>query len=113
MFSMSMFDFSTPSDPTQNSTSNSGSPVNQSIISSNFWMYWVVTIPLTLLVLTIWKLWMGINRYREEKRDCKPLKTDRVMAYQEKVNESMEMNTPFYPGKESPGRMLWGSEKNV
>jgi hypothetical protein len=45
------------------------------------------------------------------KAGHEPLRTERVMAYQKKVNESMEMNTPFYPGKGSPGHLLWGAKR--
>jgi len=116
MFSMSMFDFSSPP------TSPQASP-STSIVSSNFWMYWAVTIPLTLFILTVWKFWMGINRARDKKGGNEPLRTERVTAYQKKVNESMEINTPFYPGKGSRGHfqaseshlghLLWGTEENV
>jgi hypothetical protein len=30
------------------------------IVSHRFWIYWVVTIPLTLLVLGIWGVWVSV-----------------------------------------------------
>lgn len=110
MFSMSMFDFSSPSTSSQASTST---PTSTAIVKSNFWMYWAVTIPLTLLILIIWKFWMGIHRNRDEKGVNDYLGTERVMAYRNKVNESMEINTPFYPGKGASGHLLLGMEENV
>jgi hypothetical protein len=80
------------------------------MVNSNFKWFWVVTIPLTLLVLSGYKIWMWRNRDKM-KAGHEPLRTERVMAYQKKVNESMEMNTPFYPGKGSPGHLLWGAKR--
>lgn len=59
---------------------------------------------------------MGMNRYKEDKGGSTSVQTQRVVDYQNKVNASMEMNTPFYPfppGKGIPGHLLWGREENV
>lgn len=76
-------------------------------------MYCGVTIALTLLVLLMWKFWMRGNRDQAAKDMNDPLRTERVMEYQKKVNESMDMNTPFYPGRGSLGHQLWGRDENV
>lgn len=104
MFSMSMFDFSQSASP-QSSTSTS-------VVKPNFWIYWAVTIPLTLLILALWKLWMGINRARNNVVVHEPL-TQRVKTYREKVDGEMEVNTPFYPGKGSPGSLLLGKGEDI
>jgi len=33
---------------------------NKKIVSSRFWVYWAVTVPLTLLVLVIWAIWVSV-----------------------------------------------------
>jgi hypothetical protein len=111
IFSMSMFDFSSPSNSSQTSapTTTSNSIVN----SKYFGIYWGITIPLTLLILLMWKLWMRRNKEKDTKTRNEPLRTERVMEYQRRVDESMDMNTPFYPGKGSLANMFWGMEKNI
>jgi hypothetical protein len=47
LFSMSMFSWSQASSDTSAS----------SIVSSRFWIYWVVTIPLTIFVIVCWRVW--------------------------------------------------------
>lgn len=105
-----MFNFSSPSSLPETSTSPSAS-IPTAIVSPDFWMYWAVTIPLTLVILTVWKFWMVRNKYKKGAK--KPLKTERVMQYQKKVKESLNTNTPFYPGKGSTRIQLWGNEENV
>ncbi|KAL9114442.1 MAG: hypothetical protein Q9227_001523 [Pyrenula ochraceoflavens] len=53
MFSISMFDWQHNADP--------------AVISSRFWIYWVITIPLTALTLVGWGVWWGIEIKRFEK----------------------------------------------
>lgn len=43
-FSMSMFDWQA-----------------ETVISSRFWIYWIITIPLTVIVLAVWTIWMKWN----------------------------------------------------
>jgi hypothetical protein len=43
---------------------------NPVIITSRFWLYWAVTIPLTIIVLAIWTcylLWISALQRKEEK----------------------------------------------
>ena len=37
-------------------------------ISPHFWIYWVVTIPITVLVLVVWAIWLRWNQKREQMR---------------------------------------------
>ncbi|KAH0547935.1 hypothetical protein GP486_008324 [Trichoglossum hirsutum] len=43
-------------------------------VSSSFWIYWVVTVPLTLVVLIIWRLWM--KRAEDYHGDSSRLESD-------------------------------------
>ena len=38
----------------------------ESIVTSRFWIYWAVTDPLTLTVLTIWLTWLHTHKGRED-----------------------------------------------
>jgi len=46
---MSMFSWSS----SDSSSSNSTDPM----VSTKFWIYWAVTIPLTLFVMFLWRIW--------------------------------------------------------
>jgi len=47
LFSMEMFNWQAPQ--------------GASVVSSRFWIYWAITVPLTLLVFSIWTVWIRIN----------------------------------------------------
>lgn len=36
---------------------SSGSDTNDSMVVSTFWIYWAVSVPLTLVVLVGWRVW--------------------------------------------------------
>ena len=38
-------------------------------VSSNFWLYWVVSVPTTLIVLLVWQIWLRRDRRLRMKRD--------------------------------------------
>ncbi|TVY82226.1 hypothetical protein LSUE1_G003163 [Lachnellula suecica] len=81
MFSMSMFDFTA-----------------SSIVTSNFWVFWAVTIPLTLTVLVAFKLWMSFKRSKSGK-DGEALKLGRMTPVGVMREANLALNTPFYPVK--------------
>jgi hypothetical protein len=83
MFSMSMFDFSS------SSTSSSV------LVSSNFWMFWVVTIPLTFAILIIWKVWMRIERRLASEDKSK--EEEEMEVWKGIPRAHPEGNSPFYP----------------
>ena len=33
--------------------------------TGNFWVYWATTIPVTILVLVIWRVWYVFNEWRQ------------------------------------------------
>lgn len=55
---MTMFDW-TPEQPDKPTT------------SGKIWIYWAVTIPLTALVFTVWRLWWKIDDTKYQKEACK------------------------------------------
>jgi hypothetical protein len=52
----------------------------QPAVSGKFWIYWVITIPVTMVIVGIWYVW-------EKKRDARYDKEDRDL---EKGSEDME-----------------------
>jgi hypothetical protein len=38
----------------------------QSVVASRFWMYWAVTIPLTVFVLVVWLSWLSTHNHSEK-----------------------------------------------
>lgn len=69
LFSMSMFDWQYQSE------SGDGS-----ILSDRFWIYWVVSIPLTMMTLVGWAIWWKVEMARYQK------------AFAEAMNESATDN---------------------
>jgi hypothetical protein len=53
LFSISMFNWqaSSPND----SSINTGS--GEKVVATNFWIYWVVSVPVTLAVMVGWRIW--------------------------------------------------------
>lgn len=51
LFSMSVFDFR--ADP---------STADGSVVSNNFWIFWAVSAPLTIIVLGLWWIWWDVSR---------------------------------------------------
>lgn len=51
-------------------------------MSSLFWIYWAITIPVTILVVAVWYVW-------EKRREARYLKEDMDL---EKGSEDMEKN---------------------
>jgi hypothetical protein len=67
VFSMTFFNFQ-----------DSGAPV----VSTQFWIYWVVTIPVTVVIVGVWYIW-------EKRREAR---YDREDLDLEKGSEDMEKN---------------------
>jgi hypothetical protein len=90
MFSMQIFDFTSPT-PT--------------IITHHFWRYWAITIPMTLTVLGVYWLWIGVKNGKE-KKESESLRQERTLVVQSMYEANLALNTPFYPGKGLPGHIL-------
>ena len=54
------------------SWSESSSQSGPSVVSNRFWIYWAVTIPLTILVIIIWRVWWlwQERSYQEEVKEA-------------------------------------------
>ncbi|KAF2877115.1 hypothetical protein BDV95DRAFT_138986 [Massariosphaeria phaeospora] len=75
-FSMTMFDWTPPSPPPSPSPSTSPNP---GVTYTYLWVYWAVALPLTALVLIVWRVWWSIadRRYQHEMRKENPEKKKR------------------------------------
>ena len=56
LFSITMFDWY-PSNGTNSSPSSAETSSHQGEISPKFWIYWAITVPLTIAVIAIWRVW--------------------------------------------------------
>lgn len=70
LFGMSMFDWlarenEEPDDPSSSPGANPGPTPH--LVTNDFWIYWAVTIPLTLLTLFFWRAWW-VNQDRYFRR---------------------------------------------
>ena len=84
---MSMFDFSMSESPSVPPRPHSG------VVSSNFWIFWAVTVPLTLTVLVIWRVCMR-RTHRPETVD------DSTLEEIAECSNGMSCNDPLYPETE-------------
>jgi hypothetical protein len=59
LFSMSMFDWQGGSSSSANSTSNgaSSSSSQSAVVMPYIWIYWVISVILTFIVITGWRIW--------------------------------------------------------
>jgi sensor domain CHASE-containing protein len=64
-----------------NSTSSASSSPNPPVVSNQFWIYWVVTVPLTIVIVLTWYIW-------ERRREKRYAEEDTAL---EKGVESMEI----------------------
>ncbi|PVF97439.1 hypothetical protein CPB86DRAFT_874182 [Serendipita vermifera] len=84
LFSMSMFDFSPSFDP--GTTEGQGN----ARISKSFWIYCVITIPLTAIVLLAWRIWWK----REQKESDRDL--ERAMIELELLRTGQNVDSPSF-----------------
>lgn len=74
LFGMSMFDWLAENDDDEGNNNNSGSsgggkkdPESDDVLSGNFWVYWIICVPLTLFILAAWRAWW-VNQDRYFRR---------------------------------------------
>lgn len=58
------------------------------LVNRRFWLYWAVTIPLTILVLTVWSIWVYFSGRldRRQKFKDKIARTRRNLGRVRKFN---------------------------
>lgn len=62
LFGMSMFDWLAPNgdeddQPTRPAVNGSPEDEPDDVLSKQFWVYWVIAIPLTLFIIFVWRAW--------------------------------------------------------
>jgi hypothetical protein len=85
-----MFNF-WPDDATSSSTKNY-------LVTPYFWIYWAVTIPLTLAVIATGKYWMAVQ-HRKSGQERESLNIERMVAGQNWHIGGVSAISPMYPSK--------------
>jgi hypothetical protein len=69
------------------------------LISSRFWLYWVTSIPVTVVVIVVWGIWMRYQHRPSEESlgmmEAGVLKSG--VSLEEKNSFIDEHESPFYP----------------
>lgn len=88
VFSMTFFNFQNNTDP---------------VVSNKFWIYWAVTVPVTMVITAIWYVW-------EKRRERKYNREDEDL---EKGSEDMEKNIMAMMRKRTMSKAsTWDTTKN-
>jgi hypothetical protein len=69
IFSMSFFDF-TPNNNNMTTSSSGGGNDGGSSVSPQLWIYFTITVPLTLLLVVWWRWWDGRRQVRYAQEDA-------------------------------------------
>jgi hypothetical protein len=64
-------------------------------VTPHFWVYWAVTIPLTLITLAAWKIWMNLQNGALSVQDNLS-SANKMLAVQGALDENLASNTPLY-----------------
>jgi hypothetical protein len=81
---MSWFDWS----PSSDSESSTGNP--HKTIGGSFWIYWVISLPLTAIVLIVWRIWWK----REQGASDRDL--ERAMIELELLRTGQDIESPSF-----------------
>lgn len=93
LFSTTMFNWNPPS---SGSSTTPDSPDSTPTVSPYIWVYWVISIPLTLLVMLLWLFW--------SRRELWKSRPELVLGKHNNPPEDSEK-------VEQMGKFSWGSEK--
>lgn len=97
VFSTSFFDFSPASQDAAGASADSA----MAMVSSKFWIYWVITIPVTMAIVGVWWIW-------ERKRDERYEREDKDL---EKGSEDMERDIMAAMRKRTMSKhSTWGKD---
>ncbi|KAL8997589.1 MAG: hypothetical protein Q9188_006289 [Gyalolechia gomerana] len=66
-------------------------------VSSEFWLYWAVTLPLTTVVMVIWQIWLWVYQKRQMRR-LKDIEEAAGPAPDEWVGEVIQSRSPSVLG---------------
>lgn len=55
--------------PLLNWQAGMGQEVNDYVILPRFWIYWAITLPLTIVVLVLWGIWAYLTADRTAEND--------------------------------------------
>lgn len=82
-------------------------------VSSEFWLYWAVALPLTTVVMVIWQTWLWIYRKRQMRR-LKDIEEAAAPAPDESVRQTTQSPSPsvFSSASSSTTRSVYSSERS-
>jgi hypothetical protein len=94
LFGMSMFDWMADKEPGPDRVRVGGADDDEQVMSHKFWIYWLVAIPLTFVILCVWRGWWvtedrffrrHLSRELSEERywtaDGKPRRLEKSFVY--------------------------------
>jgi hypothetical protein len=73
------------------------------VVSSYFWIYWVVTVPLTILVAISWRLWWGWEKRHYDRDVLLEIENIEAPAYLNLDAEKLSNQSQGVPGGRSLG----------
>lgn len=91
IFSMSLFNWQL------SNSGASGGPV----VSSYFWIYWAVTVPLTIVVAISWRLWWGWEKRHYDRDVHLEIESIEAPAYLNSDAEKLSNQSQGVPGSRS------------
>jgi hypothetical protein len=113
LFSMSMFDWQNGAASSATATSDRSSSPGH--VSKWFWIYWVVSVPLTVLILLGWRLGYvrGKKAWGEQvermlsESEVEASEASSALLHSEKVRQRSEAGPVSHPRKFRHNRPLW------
>lgn len=75
------------------------------VLSSRFWIYWAVTLPLTLLVFSVWFFWL----HQHKKHEPRSLNGVQFLQTRTKLRDKLRLGRRI----QSPGRVSQGDTEGI
>ncbi|KAH0558359.1 hypothetical protein GP486_004982 [Trichoglossum hirsutum] len=94
IFSSNMFDFRSADGP---------------VVSSKFWVYWAVTLPLTVGVLLVWIVWYYWSSAKQKKQDRDLEESMGALEWRQSKKEDEEEEEKEEEGQSESGSVREGS----
>lgn len=118
LFGMSMFDWLAPSKDEEESGAGGGAPDGEpesdDILSRSFWVYWIISIPLTLIIILVWRAWWVTQDRYFRRHLSEELSEERYWTTDGKPRELEHnfLHDLFYLSSRRDERRLKPSRKN-
>ncbi|CAP68927.1 uncharacterized protein PODANS_7_8880 [Podospora anserina S mat+] len=95
VFSMTFFDFNDNNNHSRNngpvSSGGGGEERENQVVSPDLWIYFVITVPLTLLIVLIWRIW---DKRRDKKYEAEDADIEKgIEAMEQQIMTAMRKRT--------------------